>query len=69
MVKPRRGRGLGWEDKAWLRVYQLLAYAPDLNSAGHLVATQAGMANVAAVRPEGLVRIVKRKLEKLQYRP
>jgi len=33
--------GLAEENKAWLRVYRLPAYAPDLIGGGHLVAAQA----------------------------
>jgi transposase len=58
------------ENQAWLRVYRLPAYAPDLNPAeGIWSLLKRSMANFAAADLEGLVRIVKRKLKKIQYRP
>ena len=58
------------ENKAWLRVYRLPAYAPDLNPAeGIWSLLKRSMANFAAADLDGLVRIVKRKLKKIQYRP
>lgn len=58
------------ENKAWLRVFQLPAYAPDLNPAeGVWSLLKRAMANFAAADLSGLVRIVKRKLKKIQYRP
>jgi hypothetical protein len=58
------------ENKAWLRVYQLPAYAPDLNPAeGIWSLLKRSMINFAAADLDGLVRIVKRKLKKIQYRP
>jgi transposase len=51
-------------------VYRLPAYAPDLNPAeGIWSLLKRSMANFAAADLEGLVRIVKRKLKKIQYRP
>ncbi len=58
------------ENKAWLRVYRLPAYAPDLNPAeGVWSLLKRSIANFAAADLPGLVRIIKRKLKKIQYRP
>ena len=58
------------ENKTWLRVYRLPAYAPDLNPAeGIWSLLKRSMVNFAAADLDGLVRIVKRKLKKIQYRP
>jgi hypothetical protein len=58
------------ENKAWLRVYRLPAYAPDLNPAeGIWPLLKRAMVNFAAAGLGSLVRIVKRKLKKIQYRP
>ncbi len=58
------------ENKAWLRIYRLPAYAPDLNPAeGIWSLLKRAMVNFAAADLDGLVRIVKRKLKKIQYRP
>ena len=58
------------ENKAWLRVYRLPAYAPDMNPAeGIWSLLKRSMANFAAADLDSLVRIVKRKLKKIQYRP
>jgi transposase len=58
------------QNKAWLRVYRLPAYAPDLKPAeGIWSLLKRAMANFAATDLNGLVRIVKRKLKKIQYRP
>jgi transposase len=58
------------ENKDWLRVFRLPAYAPDLNPAeGIWSLLKRGMVNFAAADLDGLVRIVKRKLKKIQYRP
>ena len=46
------------------------AYAPDLNPAeGIWSLLKRAIANFAAADLAGLVRIVKRKLKKIQYRP
>ena len=53
-----------------LRIYRLPAYAPDLNPAeGIWSLLKRAMVNFAAADLDGLVRIVKRKLKKIQYRP
>jgi DDE superfamily endonuclease len=58
------------ENKAWLRVYQLPAYTPELNPAeGIWSLLKRSMINFAAGDLDGLVRIIKRKLKKIQYRP
>jgi len=56
--------------QAWLQVFRLPAYAPDLNPAeGIWSLLKRAMANFAAADQAGLVRIIKRKLKKIQYRP
>ena len=58
------------ENKAWLRIYRLPAYTPDINPVeGIWSLTKRSMANFAAADLDGLVRIIKRKLKKIQYRP
>jgi transposase len=58
------------ENKDWLRIYRLPAYAPDLNPAeGIWSLLKRSMANFAAPGLDHLVRLVKRKLKKIQYRP
>jgi transposase len=58
------------ENKAWLRVFQLPTYAPELNPAeGIWSLLKRAIANFAAPNLGYLVRIVKRKLKKIQYRP
>jgi transposase len=62
--------GFARADKEWLRVYRLPAYAPELNPAeGIWPLLKRAMANFAAAGLDGLVRIIKRKLKKIQYRP
>jgi transposase len=58
------------ENEARLRVYRLPAYAPDPNPAeGIWSLLKRSIANFAAADLDGVVRIVKRKLKKIQYRP
>ncbi len=58
------------ENNDWLRIFRLPAYAPDLNPAeGIWSLLKRAMANFAAADLDSLVRIVKRKLKKIQYRP
>jgi hypothetical protein len=58
------------ENRAWLRVYQLPAYASDLHPVESIWSLlKRSMANFAAAELDGLVRLVKRKLKKIQYRP
>ena len=62
----------GWvtRNKEWLRIYQLPAYTPELNPAeGIWSLLKRSMANFAAADQAGLVRLIKRKLRKIQYRP
>ncbi|GGP13487.1 transposase [Nonomuraea glycinis] len=54
----------------WLRIYRLPAYAPELNPAeGIWSLMRRSMANFVVTDLTALVRIVKRKLKKIQYRP
>ena len=58
------------QNKDWLRICRLPAYAPELNPAeGIWSLLKRAMANFAAADLDGLVRIIKRKLRKIQYRP
>jgi hypothetical protein len=53
------------QNQAWLRIYRLPAYAPDLNPAeGIWSLLKRSIANFAAAGLDSLVRIVKRKLKK-----
>ncbi|WP_196470133.1 transposase [Planomonospora sp. ID91781] len=55
---------------AWLRVVRLPTYAPELNPAeGVWSLLRRAMANFVVTDLDGLVRIVKRKLKKIQSRP
>ncbi|MFG1865649.1 transposase [Microbispora bryophytorum] len=57
------------EHADWLRIVQLPAYAPELNPVeGVWSLLRRALANFAVADLPGLVRIVKRKLEKIQYR-
>jgi transposase len=54
----------------WLRVYRFPPYAPELNPAeGVWSLLKRAMADFVVADLSGLVRIVKRKLKKIQYRP
>ena len=74
---PKQGRqsapelaSFAAENKDWLRICRLPVYTPDLNPAeGIWSLLKRSMANFAAADLDGLVRIVKRKLKKIQYRP
>jgi transposase len=58
------------QNKDWLRVYRLPAYAPELNPVeGIWSLLKRAIANFAAPGLDALARIVKRKLKKIQYRP
>ena len=67
------------ENKDWPRLYRLPAYAPDLNPAegiwslhpaeGIWSLLKRSMASFAAADQAGLVRVIKRKLKKIQDRP
>ncbi|MFB9881842.1 transposase [Planobispora siamensis] len=57
-------------NSSWLRVVQLPTYAPELNPAeGVWSLLKRAIANFVAADLDGLVRIIKRKLKKIQYRP
>ncbi|MFB9710550.1 transposase [Streptosporangium sandarakinum] len=55
----------------WLRVFQLPSYAPDLNPVEGIwsLLDRSGLANLAATSLDHLVRVIKRGLKKIQYRP
>ncbi|MCX2185694.1 transposase [Streptomyces sp. SKN60] len=58
------------ENKAWLRVYQLPSYAPDLNpTEGVWSLPKRSIANFVAADLRSFTRMMKRKFKKLQYRP
>ncbi|MDQ0935630.1 transposase [Streptomyces turgidiscabies] len=58
------------EHADWLRICQLPSYAPELNPAeGVWPLLKRAIANFVAPDLTGLVRIVKRKLKKIQFRP
>ncbi|GAA1351663.1 transposase [Streptomyces beijiangensis] len=55
---------------AWLTVFQLPTYAPDLNpQEGVWPLVKCGIGNLAAADLRQVTRAVKRKLKMLQYRP
>ena len=57
------------ENERWLRVFRLPCYAPDLNpTEGVWSLLERSVANLAATNLDHLVRVVKRKLKKIQYR-
>lgn len=54
----------------WLTLVQMPVYAPELNPAeGVWSLMKRAIANFVAADLRGLVRIVKRKLKKIQFRP
>jgi hypothetical protein len=55
----------------WLRVFQLPAYAPDLNPAEGIwsVLKGGGLANLAAVSFSHLLQVIRHGLKKIQYQP
>jgi DDE superfamily endonuclease len=58
------------DNKQWLRVFSLPSYAPDLNpTEGVWSLLKRSVANLAAANLDHLVRVVKRKLKRTQYRP
>jgi transposase len=58
------------ENTDWLRVFHLPSYAPDLNpTEGVWSLLKRSLANLAAANLDHLIRVVKRKLKKIQYRP
>lgn len=61
---------LAEEHADWLRIYRLPAYAPELKPAeGIWSLLKRVMGNFVVADLTGLVRIIKRKLKKIQYRP
>jgi transposase len=66
----RRLLAFAAEHSTWLTLVQMPAYAPDLNPAeGVWSLMKRAIANFVAAGLRGLVRIVKRKLKKIQFRP
>ena len=58
------------KNKEWLTVVHLPAYAPDLNPVeGVWSLVKRSLENFAAASMDHLVRVLKRKLKKVQYRP
>jgi transposase len=58
------------ENQQWLTVFQLPACAPGLHPVeGVWSLVKRSLANFAAANLDHLVRVVKRKLKKIQYRP
>lgn len=56
--------------RSWLRVYQLPAYAPELNPAEKAwSAMKSSLANLAARTAAELAAAVKNRLKRMQYRP
>ncbi len=55
----------------WLTVVQLPAYAPDLNPTEGIwsLLKRGALANLAAADLHQLIRVIKRGLKKIQYRP
>jgi transposase len=55
--------------RSWLRVYQLRAYAPELNPIEKVWSTmKGGLANLAVHTATGLATAVRNRLKRLQYR-
>jgi hypothetical protein len=58
------------ESRAWLRVFRLPAYAPELNPAeGVWSVLKRGVANLAPRDTDQLAAMVKTKLKRMQYHP
>ena len=57
--------------QAWLRVFRLPAYAPDLNPVEGIWSVLKGgvLANLAVASFGHLVQVIRHGLKKLQYRP
>ena len=56
--------------RSWLRVYQLPAYAPELNPAENVWSNlRRAMANLAATTATALAQAAKTSLKRMQYRP
>lgn len=58
-------------NETWLTVFQLPSYAPDLNPTEGIwsLLKRGVLANLAAASLDHLVRVTKRGLKKIQYRP
>ncbi|MET8538705.1 transposase [Streptomyces sp. NPDC005065] len=66
----RRLAAFAAEHSTWLTLVQMPTYAPELNPAeGVWSLMKRAIANFVAADLRGLVRIVKRKLKKIQFRP
>lgn len=66
----RRLAAFAAEHSNWLTLVQMPPYAPELNPAeGVWSLMKRAIANFVAADLRGLVRIVKRKLKKIQFRP
>jgi transposase len=58
------------ENRQWLTVFRLPSYAPDLNpTEGVWSLVKRSLTDFAAANLDHLVRVMKRKLKKIQYRP
>ena len=58
------------KNEEWLRVFQLPSYAPELNpTEGVWSLLKRSLADFAAADLDHLVKVTKRKLKKIQYRP
>jgi hypothetical protein len=68
-TSPRQFAEFITENSMWLRVYRLPAYAPTSTPPSIWSLLKRSMANFAAAHQASLVRIIKRKLKKIQYRP
>jgi transposase len=57
--------------KAWLRVFQLPSYAPDLNPAEGIWSTmnRTALANRAVTNLDELITVMRHGLKQIQYRP
>lgn len=66
----RRLADFAAEHSSWLTVVQMPVYAPELNPVeGVWSLMKRALANFVAADLRGLVRLVKRKLKKIQFRP
>jgi transposase len=58
------------ENEAWLTVFQLPTYAPELNpQEGIWSLIKRGLADFAAANLDHLTQVIKHKLKRIQYRP
>ncbi|MEU2718764.1 transposase, partial [Streptomyces sp. NPDC007205] len=56
-------------ERAWLTVFLLPAYSPDLNPVEGVWAIKRSLANFAVVALDRLETLVHNRLKRLQYRP